>query len=219
MFYVGRRWFGILTDMNSHHAIVCIASSLESADIPQAYKVQSSDVTHIITDRFAIADARALSTNALQKPIEQDTRVFVLVVKALPIESQNALLKLFEDPPEYAQFYLVIPQEGMLIPTLASRVSIIDSNQGTKLETNDIFETFHKASYADRLSSIADAAKKKDVQFFEEIVVGAEVFASKDSQKNAQLLSSILFIRGYLKTPGASAKMLCEELALSLPKG
>ena len=59
---------------DDHHANVCIASTLEASGVPEAYKKSSSDVTHIVLDRFSIADARTLSTDALQKPIEQVTK-------------------------------------------------------------------------------------------------------------------------------------------------
>jgi hypothetical protein len=201
--------------MNTHHAIVCVADTLESSSVPALYKKQSSDVSHIVLDRFSIADARQLGHDALQKPLELDHRVFVLVVKKLPEESQNALLKLFEEPPLQTRFFLVIPQEGILIPTLRSRVSL-EGSVSTGILTNTVFATFKDASYAERLVRIADAAKKKDIQYYEDIVRGAEVYVATDVQKNPKLLKTVLCIRGYMKTPGASAKMLLEELALTL---
>jgi len=203
--------------MPSHHAIVCIAASLDQSDIPEQYKTQSNDISHIITDRFSIADARALSQNVLQKPIESDLRVFVIVAAALPVESQNALLKLFEEPPAHAQFYLVIPQEGMLLPTLRSRVQIstvVDDNQ----HLSPVFNEFQSASYAQRLETVADFSKKKEVAKIEQLLTGAEKYAVKNPLQNKDLLESVLFIRTYIKTPGASSKMLLEELALALPK-
>ncbi|MFT7507586.1 MAG: DNA polymerase III delta prime subunit [Acidimicrobiales bacterium] len=203
--------------MNLHHALVSIADSLENASIPDVYKTQTSDITHIVLDRFSIDDARQLSQDALQKPIMSNERVFVLVVKALPIESQNALLKLFEEPPEHTRFYLVIPQEGMMIPTLKSRVSVLESVHGAAVK-NETFISFLSASYAERLSLIADIAKKKDLNMIESIITGAEEYVAKDVQKNTLLLTTTLFVRDYIKTPGASSKMLLEELALSLPQ-
>lgn len=202
--------------MNSHHAIVCIANTLEDSAIPDIYKKQTSDVSHIIVDRFGIDDARKLSQDALQKPLDSEHRVFVLVVTKLPEESQNALLKLFEEPPEQTRFYIVLPQEGILIPTLRSRVYIEEfyTSQESKNET---FDTFLKASYAERLFTIVVITKKKDLQAIEEIVSGAEMYAAKDSVHNQSLLATVLYVRNYIKTPGASAKMLLEELSLSLP--
>ena len=201
--------------MTEHHATVCIADNLEHSTVPEVYKVQSSDVSHVVCDRFAIDDARQLSQDALQKPVHDTYRVFVLVTKKLPVESQNALLKLFEEPPAATKFFLVIPQEGMLIPTLRSRVQVV---MGGMTTTNEVFDSFLSGCYADRLKTIVDITKKKDVVSIDALFSGAEVYASKDPLGRQALLQSIVFIQGYAKTPGASAKMLLEELALCLPK-
>ena len=203
--------------MNSHHAIVCVADTLEDSSVPEMYKIQSSDVSHIIVDRFSIDDARTLSQDALQKPIQAAHRVFVLVVTKLPEESQNALLKLFEEPPEQTRFYIVLPQEGMLIPTLQSRVSVEVSADAEHVH-GEQFTTFLHNSYAKRLAHIADITKKKDLQEIEHIIRGAEVYASADPLRHQTLLATVLYVRKYGKTPGASAKMLLEELVLSLPQ-
>ena len=204
--------------MNTHHAIVCIADTLENSAVPAEYKTQSNDVSHIFVDRFSIEDARTLSLDALQKPVEAEHRVFVLVVTKLPEESQNALLKLFEEPPAQTRFYMVLPQEGILIPTLRSRVSIEESSVADVVE-NTAFTTFLNASYADRISHIADITKKKDLPEIENIVRGAEMYVAKDTLQNKVLLATVLYVRGYIRMPGASAKMLLEELALSVPRG
>jgi DNA polymerase III delta prime subunit len=194
-----------------------VADTLEQSAVPDIYKTQSSDVSHIIVDRFSIDDARTLSQNALQKPVEAAYRVFVLVATKLPEESQNALLKLFEEPPVQTRFYIVLPQEGILIPTLRSRVFVEEAQVKQETE-NTAFNLFLHASYAERLSTIADLTKKKDLQAIENIVRGTEEYAATDIQKNAPLLATVLFVRSYIKTPGASSKMLLEEIALTLTK-
>ena len=201
--------------MNSHHAIVCVADTLEDSAVPDIYKKQSSDVSHIVLDRFGISDARKLSQDALQKPIDSEYRVFVLVVKKLPEESQNALLKLFEEPPEQTRFYIVLPQEGILIPTLRSRI-FIETSATDQVTTSDAFTAFLTMSYAERLSFVADITKKKDLSAIEDVLRGAELYAAEDPLKNSSLLSTVMYIREYSKTPGASMKMLLEELILSL---
>jgi len=201
--------------MNSHHAIVCVADTLEDSAVPDIYKKQSSDVSHIVLDRFGISDARQLSQDALQKPIDSEYRVFVLVVKKLPEESQNALLKLFEEPPEQTRFYIVLPQEGILIPTLRSRI-FIETSATDQVTTSDAFTAFLTMSYAERLSFVADITKKKDLSAIEDVLRGAELYAAEDPLKNSSLLSTVMYIREYSKTPGASMKMLLEELILSL---
>lgn len=203
--------------MDSHHAIVFTASSVQESAIPEEYKIQSNDVTHVVADRFGIDEARALSRNSLQKPIDSDTRVFVVATQSLPVESQNALLKLFEEPPEHVQFYLIIPQVGMLIPTLRSRVLVRETLVQVS-EINTSFVSFLADSYAGRMATVLDITKKKDLQAIEKLLVGSEEYIASNSKLHRELLKTVLFVRSYIKTPGASAKMLLEELALALPR-
>jgi hypothetical protein len=203
--------------MTEHHATVCIADSLEDSVVPEVYKKQSGDTSHIICDRFSISDARKLSRDALQKPLSQDYRVFVLVVKKLPEESQNALLKLFEEPPQQTKFFLVIPQDGILLPTLRSRVVILFQNNVVE-QTNEIFSTFASDSFAGRMTTISTLTKKKDIATIDLLLLGAESYAAQMPVQRQDLLQNIIFIRKYAKTPGASIKMLLEEMALVLPR-
>lgn len=200
-----------------HHAMLCIAASLENAtQIPDVYKKQNSDVVHIVTDRLSIDHARNLSKEALVRPVVGQKRVFVLVVQALPAEAQNALLKLFEEPPVHTQFYLVVPQEGMLLPTLRSRLQLLE---GVKDVTeNTSYVSFLEMSYKDRLSHVADLAKQKDIQAMELLLAGAEMTAEASIEKDTHLAKTVLMVRSYFKTPGASKKMLLEELSLALPQ-
>lgn len=203
--------------MNPHHAIVFIANNLKESFVPEIYKTQTCDVSHIILDRFGINDARQLVSESLQKPIEGKYRVFVLVIKKLPEEAQNSLLKLFEEPPLNTRFYMVIPQEGMLIPTLLSRVFMERNSCLSEAPRNETFVSFLGASYSDRMLIIADITKNKKLEEIESIIQGAEVYVSENSIANCNLLETVIFVRKYIKTPGASAKMLLEELSLVLP--
>lgn len=193
------------------------ADSLESAGIPEEYKKQSTDVLHIVRERFSIDDSRELSASALQTPFEAKKRVFVILVKDIATEAQNALLKLFEEPPEHAQFYLVVPKTIVLLPTLVSRMSMLAAERMPAVQENRSFHAFVSASYAERLAVIAEKTKEKDRAWITEVLRGCEMEYSKKSEKNASLLKAVVFVRQYIDTKGASAKMLLEDIALRMP--
>jgi DNA polymerase III delta prime subunit len=203
--------------MQTHHALLLHADSLEVSTIQDEYKKQSADVLHFVRDRFSIDDARELSVFAAQTPFEAEVRVFVIAVKDIAIEAQNALLKLLEEPPSTARFYIVVPKTTLLLPTLLSRLSVQTDIVESADTVNTHFESFLKSSYADRLLSIAEHTKEKDLPWIDAVLGGAESYASQMKDKDVQLYTAILFARKYIKTKGASAKMLLEELALCLP--
>ncbi len=203
--------------MNQYHAQVCIAPSLEQADIPQALKTKTTDVTHILCDRLSIDQVRTLIQQAQCRPLGGDKRFFVIVTRFLPHESQNALLKLFEEPPYHARFYLVIPQEGILLPTLRSRMFLRDT-ECVASSANTCFDDFLQASYAERLNIVADMVKKKDSERLEGVILGVEQFVETQVTTYDALARAVLQARHYLQAPGASAKMLLEDIALLLPR-
>ncbi len=199
--------------MTGHHAWITRALSVESSSIPDTYKKPSLDVLHVVRERFSIDDARELSELSLQRPFESEKRTFVIVTGEIAVEAQHALLKLLEEPPHSALFYILLPQTSVLLPTLQSRLMELISEKLTP--ENESFSQFEHASYAERLALVAQKATQKDTVWMEAIVTGCE--KASHELKNATLMRTVLLIRRYLRTKGASDKMLLEALALSLP--
>jgi len=203
--------------MQTHHAYLVQATSLAQADIPERYKTPSVDTLHITRELFSIDDARELTVLAQNQPFADDTRVFVIVAHDIAVEAQNALLKLFEEPPTYARFYVVLGSTAFILPTLRSRLAQLEDNGTHAVLENTAFASFKSASYGNRIAEIAEKVKQKDADWIESILQGYEEYASKPRDTNKTMLQNILFVRTYIRSKGASAKMLLEELALSLP--
>ncbi|HEX5929639.1 MAG TPA: hypothetical protein VFY48_09620 [Solirubrobacterales bacterium] len=65
--------------------------------------------------------------SAAYRPFEGGRRVFVVeAAEALRDESQNALLKTLEEPPEYAHLILLSAEPEILLETIASRCQAVD---------------------------------------------------------------------------------------------
>jgi len=213
--------------MQHHHAYILFANSLEESLLPIAYKVPSMDVFHVNTQRLSIDEVRSLTTLSLQRPFEGDTRVFIIVTKDIAIEAQNALLKLFEEPPLHARFFLVLPSTAFLLPTLRSRVAVFENDSDSDSDSegvvvsdadkNDVFASFLSMNHAERMLAISDHTKEKDPVWIEAILRGCERWAHMHAQTHTSMLTGILMVRQYIDSKGASAKMLLEELALLLP--
>jgi DNA polymerase III delta prime subunit len=202
--------------MENHHASLIFADSLESSSLPDEYKKQTTDVLHFIRERFSIDDARELSSLSLQTPLQAQKRTFILAVKDIAVEAQNALLKLFEEPPAHAQFYIVAPVTLQLLPTLRSRLRVEDSFVDAGL-SNDAYSAFKKASYAERMALIAEKTKEKDRIWITQLLLGCELDYSREPLPHTDLLKALVFVRRYIDTKGASAKMLLEDIALRMP--
>jgi hypothetical protein len=172
-----------------------------------------ADVFFLDAPRFGINEARTLKGMAFRKPVERDYRTFILTFSTITTEAQNALLKLFEEPPSTARFHIIVPREDILISTLRSRVAFHDMPTASRATT--VALQFLQSSYRDRLETIAARAKAADMAWMEAVVNGSEVYF--EEQGAYAPLKEIAFVRSYFHASGASKKMLLEHLALTLP--
>lgn len=78
---------------------------------------------------IGVDEARDLSADALKKPYESPRKVYIIPDgENLTVEAQNALLKILEEPPEYAVFIIIIPASSMLLQTIISRSAVVSFN-------------------------------------------------------------------------------------------
>lgn len=196
---------------SSHHAYVYFGTSVTSA-LPPVLHLQSSDVVHFIQPSWGIDDSRRVSQAAYMKPTTAAYRELVICAQQLTYQAQNALLKLFEEPPETTRLHLVVPDIGVLLPTLRSRVTVVASALREQSSASSTWSEFMHATSADRLARIAEFVKQKDTASQAELLEAA--IAEPTLPAHIRLL-----IDTYARSAGASRKLLLEEVALSLPFG
>lgn len=200
-----------------HHAYLLIgAVPWARAQIPEDDRTIGTDVALNVYERMGIDDARALIDLASRAPLTRPVRVFMIEAQGLTVEAQNALLKLFEEPSLTTRFYLIVPTADALLPTLRSRLLLLDTEAGST-ELNEVTKVFLAASYAERLDMIADRAKRKDDAWMSALFAGLERYAH--STHNAAVMRDACMANAASKSAGASKKMLLEHLALSIENG
>ena len=171
------------------------------------------DVHFLSYEVLGIDDARLLQRWAYQKPVNAPKRYFVITCDGVTHETQNALLKLFEEPPETSAFALIVSHEEQVLPTLRSRFSVVHA---ARIEVDTVPAAgFLSLSYAQRIEEIAQRLKEKESGWVSLLLNNLEayLYASHDIHG----LRAVLFVRKYIDRRGASVKMLLENLALSIP--
>jgi DNA polymerase III, delta subunit len=198
--------------MENHHALVFIGSlPWARTRIPHAYIHENEDVLHQSGQRMGIDDVRTLVYEAYRTPMNAPFRVFVLAYTDYTHEAQNALLKILEEPPKTARFYILAPHP--LLPTLRSRLVVADVEyESEHTEHADFFEL----SYGERLAHIAQHAQKKDDAWLSSLMESFEEWAH--THRDTQFIHALLELTPLFHTQGASKKMILEHLALILPK-
>jgi len=227
------------TQLNNlaHHAYAIVGDNSGRAEI-----IKLLEETHGIPIRgnpdffnreyenFTIDDARELKANHEMRPIHTSgKKIFILSMTGATSEAQNALLKLLEEPAEYAHFFLIIPSAHLLLPTVRSRVSLIAGNRANALrksgtDNDNEFEAvkFIKSSTAERLEIIkrlmdSISKERKNKQDAITFLNNVESILHKEGvKKNGTALETIKHARKYLNDRSPSLKMLLEYVALSV---
>ncbi len=196
-----------------HHANLLIGSKEWAlSQIPESDRMEGPDVIVSHYDRMNIANVRTLIYEAGLRPVVREYRSFVLVCDSLLHEAQNALLKLIEEPNVHTVFYLILPREDILLPTLHSRFHTF-AVEGEK-STQKIFDAFVKLSYANRLKYIGERLTVEDSAWITEFLYGLELYSKV--KHDPRLMKEVIMLMSYIHTAGASKKMLLEHMALTL---
>ena len=74
------------------------------------------------SDIVSVDTIRAASADMYMKPYLADKRVFIIPdAEKMNAQAQNALLKIFEEPPSYCVIILITQNDNMLLQTIRSR--------------------------------------------------------------------------------------------------
>lgn len=218
-----------------HHAFVIEAEAEEGIRAAWAWaerelKMEIQRNPDIVVLRYGllpVEEARRVSELATGASFAGEHKVVIIAASRAYHEAQNALLKLFEEPPQGTYLFLILPSLGGLLPTLRSRVQVLKHEaRSTKHETNPA-EEFLKANKERRSAIIKKLTSGKDEEERRElrdeaiaIVNGIEAAAYERGIgfADAALLSDIATLRAFLYDRSAPVRMILEHLSLVIPK-
>lgn len=201
--------------MHNHHAVLLLSESyVQSGYVPTSDNhTMEIEVLHFET--LLINDVRKIIQSAFVKPFATDIKIIVIEAKGIAREAQQALLKIFEEPPLTTKFILVLPGIEGLLPTVLSRVSMPLGATIAPRSTNSFFTIFQSSSYASRLECIARVTKDKDSDQIELLRSGVLWLLSQTP--HPPHAPQLAYCVDTMNVRGASKKMLLEEIALLLP--
>lgn len=196
-----------------HHANLLIGTKdWAFSQIPESEREEGADVVFHIYDRMSVVHARSLVYETGLRPVERSHRTFVISCDSILHEAQNTLLKLFEEPNNHTVFYLIIPREDLLLPTLRSRLNLLE--QEIRISEKKVFAQFLKSGYAERLALVSERLGAEDGEWLAEIIQGLTEYAH--TKKDTALIRDVLMLESYIYMNGSSKKMLLEHIALTL---
>jgi hypothetical protein len=199
--------------VRSHHALLIESNSIE----PSSLVTDGEEVRYHTFQQVGIDDGRAIVTEAHRRPAPPATSLVIVVqAESVTLETQNALLKLLEEPPAPTRFIFKVQTSASFLPTLRSRFSVIQSTEKTVCDVQREAVMPFGESLGESLRAIDGWAKSKDSQWLTE--TKQQLIAWLSSPASAAVPAAV---RGrihsavcLLGTRGAMNKWLLEDIAL-----
>ena len=181
---------------------------------------------------FSVDDAREVARFASSSPVAGDSKMLVIATTRIFHEAQNALLKLFEEPPKGVTMVLIVPSFGQLLPTLRSRVAVLSSKEHETSAASGFLALDESArgAYIAKLLERTKADKDEDTQeargellrLMEGLMIAgysARERASGPAHADlTQFLSDLDTFLPILHERSAPLKLIFEHLLLVLPR-
>ena len=221
-----------------HQAFVIEAEEEKGIEVAEAWvkselkmKVKGNpDIAVLRFGLFSVEDARRVTELAAGVSFRGEHKALIISASRAYHEAQNALLKIFEEPPPGTYLFFILPTLGGLLPTLRSRVGILSATEVTKPLILETAKQFIKATSEKRTAIIKKLTSGKDeeqrrehrdevIQIINGIEASAyEVMRKGGSKAITNLLSDIAVLRGHLYDRSAPVRMILEHLSLVIPK-
>lgn len=179
---------------------------------------------------FSVDDARRVIRMAGQASMGGDQKLIIVAVERIFHEAQNALLKLFEEPPIGTTLVLVVPSAGILLATLRSRLVALGKQ---KIQVSEEATAFLAAEAGEREKVIAklldrtksdkdeekQAARGEALRLVEGLAGAAYLSWQKKGSEDTKLFMHDLerFIP-ILHERSAPLKLIFEHILLTTPQ-
>ena len=195
--------------LNLHHAYLLVGDQAEAEKLLHSlFKdlVGSPDYFVMKEATFGIDASRKLGDLALRKAFTEQ-KIFLIAPEVITPEAQNALLKTFEEPIAHTHFFLLVRDEGVIIPTLRSRMRVLHlSAEG---EGSEEARNFSTLSIKERLAFVKKFVDKERnlSTFLDELLL---------SVKTPEMKKILYHLRLVSDQRGASARLILEHLSVML---
>ncbi len=189
------------------------------------------DLTVLEYQSFGIRESRELSLWQSRAGFADSgkggpsKKIFIIGTGSFTREAQNALLKTFEEPTAGTHFFIIIPRLDTILPTLKSRVIIVEPKlQPSEDETKTIAEKFLDSTLEQRFAMIKKITEvKKGEQVDREKIrrildhIERILYTRMAGKPSGDIFREIYQTKTYLSDRGSSPKMLLEHLAICIP--
>ena len=145
--------------MSAHKSHILITTAFEDECEKYSKLLQPSRVVRFIVDDFKIEDAKAVIKEAYIS--DAHIKYIILAAQSFNHPSQNALLKVLEEPPPNIRFIIISPSKSNLLPTIRSRLPLVKGSVENNKVAIDL--TLSRINYGEVFAFLKENARiKKD---------------------------------------------------------
>lgn len=185
-------------------------------------KISRFDIEIIETEKtVGIGEIRKLQEKLFLKPMESETKAVILeAFLGMTADSQNAFLKVLEEPPADTIIMILTSSLDFVLPTVLSRCSLINLDQVKKLTNEEIADNLKliielKNGDASKALKIAqDNGKDREVAltFLENLIISLHTKLESD---NLRILKALQKTYTIIKTTNVAPRLALENLFLN----
>lgn len=130
----------------------------------QAFSKNNPDIKRMslsdITSKKSIGadEIRSIISDVYTRPFKSSKKIYIIEEgDALTVQAQNAMLKVLEEPPEYAVFIICVSNAELILPTVRSRSRIVRFMPSSDAQIAEYVKRKypHMASRADFVASVS----------------------------------------------------------------
>ncbi len=218
---------------NLHHAYLLsgdmsnILENLFSLLSDFGIKIQKNPDFHLLSyDTLKIDDARHVKNLAENRSFDGSKKVFVISVNNFLPESQNTLLKIFEEPKENMHFFIISKNVDSFLPTLRSRCYLINLEQDKNINVEiEKFLNISLQNKIDHVKNLLDTDEDKGeassrtiaLEFLDQLESTLHASVS-GAVFDTDIFHKIFIARKYIRGAGSSPKNILESIVLNLPE-
>lgn len=127
---------------------------------------KNPDFYYINPLKFGIEESLALSKAAFKTAYRGGKKVFLIQFNSPSAEAQNALLKIFEEPPRSAYFLIYASSFENILDTLRSRLVSVCFREGNDFELKKRERDFLDKPFHEKLNYFSAIKDRQDAKSF-----------------------------------------------------
>ncbi len=180
--------------MFPHRGYILVCDDIEEQASQLKEQFAPKRCVSFVKEKFLVEDAKAVTAEAYVS--ENDLKYIIIGAKEYNVYSQNALLKILEEPPKNIVFILLTSSKSALLPTVRSRLPIQKTTSskekqflGLDLKKLDLAKIFE---FLQKYKNISKTEAKEVVEILYQQAIEQNIAMNEKQLENFEMAYRLL---------------------------